>query len=302
MEPDANAVVDVIIPTIGRDSLLKAIDSVLSQTIKTRAIVVLDVASEAESVRALLGGRSYTLLLTKGQERAAVARNLGLDHASAPWVAFLDDDDWWGPTRLEKMLEAVDSVTPTAEYLIGAPFNFVLPDGSSRVVPTVAPHYRDGHGGVASYLIRRSALKFGENAMQTSTLLMSSNLAKTTRWRTELRKHQDWDFIVRLLQAPHIQFVWSDNNECYVQKDSPGSISKQMNWRASLEWLKFIDNGKLDRRSRNDFLWVHVLRAALAERSLIGFAEFLKNYPLWPHAAAAAVGFSGLVQLVRRRP
>lgn len=299
MVSDVDAVVDVIIPTIGRGSLVKAVDTVLAQTVASRAIVVLDVPDEVDAVRGLLQGRSYTLLLTKGGERAAAARNIGLDHIDAPWVAFLDDDDWWGPTRLEELLKVAEPKNPKLECLIGARFQFVLPDGNSRVVPTNAPNVEGDHGGVASYLIRRSTLKFGENAMQTSTMLMSSSLAKAIRWRTELRKHQDWDFIVRALRASNTRFLWADNDECYVQKDSPGSISKQMNWRASFEWLQFVDDGSLDRRSRNDFLWVHVLRAALAERSWVGIKEFVKSYPLSPHPAAVTIGASGLVQLLK---
>jgi glycosyltransferase involved in cell wall biosynthesis len=36
----------------------------------------------------------------------AVARNAGLARARASWVAFLDDDDLWAPTKLARQLEA----------------------------------------------------------------------------------------------------------------------------------------------------------------------------------------------------
>lgn len=301
MNSSVDAVVDVIIPTIGRASLVKAVDSVLTQTVPSRAIVVLDIPSESDSVRSLLKGRNYTLLLTTGAERGAAARNLGLDHSTAKWIAFLDDDDWWGPSRMADLLKAVDVAGANSSVLVGAPFHFVLPDGSSRVVPTVAPQADRGHASMANYLIRRSALRFGENAMQTSTLLISSRLALATRWAPGLRKHQDWDFIVRLLNTPGAAFVWAENSDCFVQKDSPGSISKQMDWKASLLWIESVDNGSLDRRSRSDFLWTHVLRSALAQKSASGIWSFLLSKPWWPHFASIVVGVSGFAQILRRR-
>jgi glycosyltransferase involved in cell wall biosynthesis len=40
-------------------------------------------------------------------EGVSAARNLGLAHVTAPWVAFLDDDDVWAPGYLAAMLDAV---------------------------------------------------------------------------------------------------------------------------------------------------------------------------------------------------
>lgn len=289
--------VDVVIPTIGRDSLVRAVDCVLAQSVPARPIVVLDVPQKLETVRKLLEGRDYTILVTDGGAKAAAARNLGLDHVNADFVSFLDDDDWWGDKRLERLIRAVGLAEHAGGVLAGSRFHFMLPDGSHRVVPEQAPDVSTREATLG-YLIRRTALKFGHTAMQTSTLLVSSDLAKQVRWRQDLRKHQDWDFILRLLRVDGVEFVWANDDECFVQKDSPGSISKRMDWEASLAWIESLTNPYLNVRERSDFLWIHVLRAALAQRSMTGIIQFLRARPTRPHAAAVVLGLSGAVQLL----
>lgn len=77
--------ITVVIPTIpGRENdLRRALDSVAAQTFKDwRTIVVCDVDGEG----------------------AAATRQRGLEMVETPWVAFLDDDDWFAPIHLERML------------------------------------------------------------------------------------------------------------------------------------------------------------------------------------------------------
>lgn len=292
--------VDVVIPTIGRPSLVKAVRSVASQTAECRAIVVLDRPEKLDDVRALLLGLSYELIVTEGGSRAASARNLGLMTVTAPVVAFLDDDDWWGPTRVERLLSSVPDTDN--KFVVASAFRFVLPGGKSRIVPTHKPPFEPSAKPraelLADYLVTRAQLKFGTNAMQTSSLLMSTQAANETRWDEDLPKHQDWDLILRLAQDSATQFIWADTDECYVVKDSTDSISKRMNWQASLYWLD-RHRTLLSKQAASDFAWVHILRASLATRSVAGIFRFVSLRATRPHAAAVVVALEGFARGVR---
>jgi Glycosyl transferase family 2 len=104
--------VAVVIPTRDRWPLVRvALASALDQRdVDVQAIVVDDGSTDqtVAELRALQDERVQVLRRDRS-EGVSAARNLGLDHVEAPWVAFLDDDDVWAPRYLATMLEAVRS-------------------------------------------------------------------------------------------------------------------------------------------------------------------------------------------------
>ena len=108
--------VSVVIPTLDRPKLLlRAIDSVLRQTYeKIEVIVVVDRPDPdtISAVRAVNDPR-LQLIVNPQPSTAAGARNAGADHARGEWIAFLDDDDEWLPSKLERQI-AFSSGRPPA--------------------------------------------------------------------------------------------------------------------------------------------------------------------------------------------
>jgi len=110
--------VSVVLPTHNRvDLLAGAVESVLSQTEQRFELIVVDDGSRdatPEYLAALTGRdrrtRSIRLETPRG---GAGARNEGIRVSRGDWVAFLDDDDRWLPTKLEKQLTALRA-HPTA--------------------------------------------------------------------------------------------------------------------------------------------------------------------------------------------
>ena len=49
-----------------------------------------------------------------GENRGAVARNVGVERARTPYVAFADDDSWWAPGALERAADLLDEHPRTA--------------------------------------------------------------------------------------------------------------------------------------------------------------------------------------------
>jgi glycosyltransferase involved in cell wall biosynthesis len=87
--------------------LRTALASALAQPNVVQVVVVDDASSDATSAElALLQDSRVTVVRNDEPAGVAAARNLGLSQVTAPWVAFLDDDDAWGPGHVAGMLDA----------------------------------------------------------------------------------------------------------------------------------------------------------------------------------------------------
>lgn len=99
----------VVIPTHNRADLLeRTLRSALDQRGVRHEVIVVDDGS-ADTTPAFLEGLTDPRLRTVRHDVAqgvARARNAGIAAARAPWVAFLDDDDLWAPTKLRRQLDA----------------------------------------------------------------------------------------------------------------------------------------------------------------------------------------------------
>lgn len=109
--------VSVIVPVFnGAAMLLDAIASIRAQNVPSEIIVV-DDGSTDETARVL---ESLDDVIAIHQKNAgpSAARNRGLLAATAPFIAFLDDDDVWLPQKLERQLQSFDE-HPDAALVLG---------------------------------------------------------------------------------------------------------------------------------------------------------------------------------------
>jgi len=111
-EPNYPAVT-VVIPVYEQPNLLgDALDSVCEQTLDNYEVVVVDDASETTMESVVDEYGEHVRLISHDENRgAAEARNTGIDAAHGEYVAFLDADDVWMPTKLEKQLEVFERGT-----------------------------------------------------------------------------------------------------------------------------------------------------------------------------------------------
>jgi len=105
------AEVSVIIPTYNRANLIKrAITSVARQTFKDLEIIVIDDGSEDDTdkiVQNIADSRiSYKKIDHSGVSRA---RNQGIELSRGRWIAFIDSDDEWLDTKIEKQLKYLEN-------------------------------------------------------------------------------------------------------------------------------------------------------------------------------------------------
>lgn len=105
--------VSVVIPAYNAAATLdETLRSVRAQTHRALEIIVVDDGSTDATAaiaqqHALADGR--VLLLRQNNAGVAQARNHGWQRARADWVAFVDADDLWAPTKIERQLATLDS-------------------------------------------------------------------------------------------------------------------------------------------------------------------------------------------------
>lgn len=140
--------VSVIIPTYNRETLLpRALDSVVAQTYEDWEIVLIDdgstdgTATLSARYAARLGHRF--LLVRQPNRGSSMARNAGIDACRGRFVAFLDSDDEFLPTKLQRQLALFDRC-PELGFVYGD-CAFIDLDGVryESIFDTVAPLARE---------------------------------------------------------------------------------------------------------------------------------------------------------------
>lgn len=106
-------ILSVIIPTYNRAQLLRrAIDSVISQDlppqVKEMEIIVVDDGSTDGTEGVIKNFYPNVKYVCQQNLGVSSARNFGLKQASGEWLALLDSDDEWLPTKLLRQFDALD--------------------------------------------------------------------------------------------------------------------------------------------------------------------------------------------------
>ncbi|MCK5344238.1 MAG: glycosyltransferase family 2 protein, partial [Candidatus Heimdallarchaeota archaeon] len=103
-------IVSVILTTFNRAELLpRVIDSVLHQTFTGFELLIVDDFSQdqtSEIIRTFNDDRIKYVRHAENRGLSA-ARNTGIFHAIGEYIAFLDDDDEWIPTKIEKQVRHI---------------------------------------------------------------------------------------------------------------------------------------------------------------------------------------------------
>jgi glycosyltransferase involved in cell wall biosynthesis len=93
----------VVIPCYNsRDTVGRAIESALFQTIPPLEIIVVDDGSTDDPAGVVSGYSRPVRLIRQANAGPGAARNRGVRETSGDWVAFLDADDTWLPEKTER--------------------------------------------------------------------------------------------------------------------------------------------------------------------------------------------------------
>ena len=129
----------------------------------------------------------------------------------------------------------------------------------------------------SEYLLVRSRMSYGEGLIQTSTVMAKRDLLLRAPFREGLRKHQDWDWILRVtgLHQAEVVFVPEPLAVWTLDQDRI-RVSSQNVWRSSYDWIR-ESRGLVTRRAYASFIATYVARQAAAEGAYFAFLPLLKD-------------------------
>ncbi|NKF10297.1 glycosyl transferase family A [Rhizobium phaseoli] len=132
MSSTSEILVAVVIPAYNAsDYIDQTLRSVIDQTHKALEIIVVDDGSTDETAsicRRFAAADPRIKLLSTENRGVAAARNTGIAASKAGYLAFLDADDLWHPTYVERMLSALHPL-PEAWGAVYALHRFVDSEG-----------------------------------------------------------------------------------------------------------------------------------------------------------------------------
>jgi len=219
--------VSVVIPTLGRGSILDSINSAINQTIKPLEVLVIchDSIRDIEVLK--LADRIPSVkILCNMNGTVSENRNQGIRESLGDFVAFLDDDDVWLPMKLEVQLnllrtESYDLISCQARYK-GWKNEVVPSDVYSCNRKFLESLYGEWNFG------RR---KFG---IPTPTILVRAIIAKKFLFNTDLKEREDLFFIDQIEQAGHkmiqIQSVLVEVKSTKPFSNRNSTLSQDLYW------------------------------------------------------------------------
>lgn len=273
-------VVAVVIPTILRPSLSAAVTSVRRQNWPGRVevVVVVDRNRADCEESELAHARGADLVhFTGGRQGAAAARNLGVRSSSGDVVAFLDDDDEWTEHKLTHQMAALigENGALQTDVIVGSRA-VERPAGGTELSRPIPLRLVRPDEPIEDYLFKSRRPGLGRASFFTSCALTSRELALGVPWTVGLRRHQDWDWLIRSQYEVGARFVQVEAATVVYALGSPGSISGNCDWRSSLDWARGW-RAVWDPKTYVDFVTGQPLRYAVQSRSSAGIRACLRE-------------------------
>lgn len=236
--------VSVVIPTIGRPQLVgRAIRSALAQSVPPFEVIVVVDGPDDATAREVRQIDAEALRIIALPEHVGLggARGAGIASARSSWVALLDDDDEWLPSKLELQLSAAQ--------------------GSTHLYPVIASRFIDRrtHGDVvlperlpeadealSDYLFCRRRLLVSEGVVLPSTMLIPRRLVEQVAFRYARFAHEGSDWLLRAVRCRGAALEFAHTSEPLAIRHAETARSRMStttDWRASLAWAR--DNAHL---------------------------------------------------------
>jgi glycosyltransferase involved in cell wall biosynthesis len=188
--------VSIIIPTHNRpDFLLRALDSVYTQTYTDFEVIVVDDGNAPRAYDVLSEYRNrknFMYLETEKDRGGSKARNIAIQCANGEYIAFLDDDDAWLPEKLEIQMSRFEKMPKE----VGFSFTSATMCGDTGETHSVVPD------GVHDFSLR--ALTDFNGFLTVTQIVRTAVLREVGGFDEQLQSHQEPELVIRLTQAGYL--------------------------------------------------------------------------------------------------
>jgi glycosyltransferase involved in cell wall biosynthesis len=221
--------VTAVIPTHNRPQLMqRALESVLSQEYdgEIEVIVVFDASDPFDPPVTVPVDRSVRTVLNQRSRGLAGARNTGIVLAQHDYVAFLDDDDYWLPGKLEAQMERFTQ--QPRPVLVGTA---MLVDDGQRTHERLVPMENVGHADLLRDRmagLHSSTFVFAKAALQGPVGMVDENLPGSYG--------EDYDLLLRTALVAPVAVV----NKPLVSVSWAGQSYFFGKWGAYADGLQYL--------------------------------------------------------------
>jgi glycosyltransferase involved in cell wall biosynthesis len=296
--------VSVVVPTYNRADLLsKAVDSALGQTYEDIELIVVDDGS-SDCTLDMLAGYADPRLRVVSLDHSGIpgkVRNAGVRVARGEFVAFLDSDDIWLPTKLERQVEVLMR-SPTVGLVCSNAR--VIDDHGAELDHRYLAEEIEARGTELEELLRVNFI-INSSAIVRRTLVEAVGCFSES---SDLRALEDYDLWLRIAAASEVAYL---PDALILYREHPGSVRRDAIRREHLTGLLTImdnfeealheDDRKLAliRARRAELL----VRLAVAQRAEVGLRAAVRSLlaamKVDPGAAASILLIRPILHLTR---
>lgn len=230
--------VSVVIPLYNHQKYVAAaLYSVVNQTYPPKEIIVIDDGSSDSSaalVAAVADVRQEVVFWSRPNRGAHKTINEGIHRASGDFVAILNSDDMYEPTRLERAVKAFDA-RPEAD-VVATRLSFINSEGAEVSFPwfenALAFYHQCDDLGLA--------LVNGNFFMTTSNIVARRTLFEEIGYFSDFRYAHDLDFFLRMvLNHRIIEFI---DEKLINYRVHGGNTIKESPSKVKVEWAAAVAN------------------------------------------------------------
>lgn len=188
--------VSVVIPTHDRNrKLLRAVKSVEKQTYENIQIIVVNDSTNNELPEYVRNSSKIISIRNKRQRGGAGARNTGINIAEGRFIAFLDDDDFFHPKKIEKQVQFMKNHGD--DDFFGCFTWYKYYESEKDLKHDRGEIIREDAAQIIYRMLRGQEVRIGGCS---SLIIKNKSLQELGGFNEEFSRHQDWELLIRLLR------------------------------------------------------------------------------------------------------